>query len=195
MRTESLESFFKRVPQFALAFSGGADSSCLLGAAVQAGCHVKAYMVKTAFQPNADVLDAQQVAREWNVALEIIHANVLSQPAIAANPSDRCYHCKTFIFSTIKKHASADGFALLCDGTNATDNPARRPGFRALAELGVVSPLRLAGLTKKEVRALGECLGVSMAQKPSFSCYAVHAPHAQPLTQAVLDEVAAAMQR
>ena len=187
---ESLETFFARVPRFALAFSGGADSSCLLAAAAKAGCQVKAYMVKTVFQPDADVSDAQRVASEWNVPLEIIHADVLSQPVIAANPPDRCYHCKTFIFGTIWDHARADGFSVLCDGTNATDNPARRPGFRALAELGVVSPLRRAGFSKDDVRALGRGIGVSMADKPSFSCYAVHAPAGQRLTEQVLREVA-----
>lgn len=188
---EPLEAFFARAPRFALAFSGGADSACLLGAAAKAGCHVKAYLVKTAFQPDIDVADAQHVAAEWGVPLEVIYADVLSQPAIAANPPDRCYHCKTFIFGTIEKRAQSDGYPVLCDGTNATDNPARRPGFRALAELGVVSPLRRAGLTKDEVRALGRSVGVSLADKPSFSCYAVHAPAGQPLTKEVLHQVAA----
>ena len=188
---EPLEAFFARVPRFALAFSAGADSACLLGTAAKAGCRVKAYLVKTVFQPYADVADAQHVAAEWGVPLEVIYADVLSQPAIAANPPDRCYHCKTFIFGIIKKRAQSDGYPVLCDGTNATDNSARRPGFRALAELGVVSPLRRAGLTKDEVRALGRSVGVSLADKPSFSCYAVHAPAGQPLTEEALHQVTA----
>ena len=188
---ESLEEFFQRTPRFAVAFSGGADSACLLGAAKAAGCQVKAYMVKTAFQPDADVEDAKRVAAECGAELEILYADVLSQPQIAVNPSDRCYHCKTFIFGTIWEHARRDGYQVLCDGTNATDNPARRPGFRALAELDVVSPLRRAGLTKDDVRAVGRGVGVSLADKPSFSCYAVHVPAGQPLTEEVLRETAA----
>ena len=188
---ESLEDFFARVPRFAVAFSGGADSACLLGAARAFGCQVKAYMVKTAFQPDADVEDARAVAEECGVPLEVIYADVLSQSQITSNPPDRCYHCKTFIFGTIWDHARSDGFDVLCDGTNATDSPARRPGFRALAELGVVSPLRRAGLAKDEVRAVGRSVGVSLADKPSFSCYAVYAPAGEPLTAAVLEETAA----
>ena len=188
---ESLDDFFARTPRFAVAFSGGADSACLLGAATAAGCQVKAYMVKTAFQPDADVKDAQVVAAECGVPLEVIYADVLSQPQIVANRPDRCYHCKTFIFGTIWEHARADGFSVLCDGTNASDSPHRRPGFRALAELGVVSPLRRAGLTKDQVREVGRSAGVSLAHKPSFSCYAVHAPAGEPLTAAVLEETAA----
>ena len=187
---EPLDAFFARVPRFALAFSGGADSACLLGAAVKAGCQVKAYMVKTAFQPDADVEDARRVAAECGADLQVIYADVLSQPQIAGNPSDRCYYCKTFIFGTILEHAQADGFEILCDGTNATDNPVRRPGFRALAELGVVSPLRRAGLSKDEVREVGRQADVSLADKPSFSCYAVHAPAGEPLTEKVLRETA-----
>ena len=188
---ESLDDFFARTPRFAVAFSGGSDSACLLGAATAAGCQVKAYMVKTAFQPDADVKDAQVVAAECGVPLEVIYADVLSQPQIVANRPDRCYHCKTFIFGTIWEHARSDGFDVLCDGTNATDSPARRPGFRALAELDVVSPLRRAGLTKDQVRAVGRSVGVSLADKPSFSCYAVHAPAGERLTAAVLEETAA----
>lgn len=188
---EPLDDFFKRNKSIAIALSGGSDSSCLLGAAAHAGCNVKAYMVKTVFQPDADVADAQKTADEWGVELEIIHADVLSQPAITANPPDRCYHCKKYVFGTIWEHARADGFSVLCDGTNATDNPARRPGFRALAELNVSSPLRRAGLTKDEVRALGRSIGVSLADKPRFSCYAVHAPEGEPLTDQVIRQVAA----
>ena len=90
------------------------------------------------------------------------------------------------IFTTILEAAHRDGFEVLVDGTNATDNPARRPGFRALRELGVVSPLRRAGLTKDQIRAASTKLGLFTADKPSFSCLAVHAPTGQTLTPEVL---------
>lgn len=188
---EPLSAFFARTPAFALALSGGADSACLLGAAAKAGCSVKAYMVKTAFQPDADVADAKRVAQEWGVPFQVIRANVLAQPNICANTEQRCYWCKKFIFGAILCQVHTDGFSLLCDGTNASDNPVRRPGFRALAELGVVSPLRRAGLAKQDVRELGERIGVSLANKPRFSCYAVHAPQGKPLTEEVIAGVAA----
>ena len=191
---EPLSAFFARVPAFALALSGGADSACLLGAAAQAGCCVKAYMVKTAFQPESDVTDAKRVAQEWGVPFHVIRADVLSQPDICANTEQRCYFCKRFLFGALIHQARADGFSLVCDGTNASDNPARRPGFRALAELGVVSPLRRAGLSKDEVRAMGQRLEVSLARKPRFSCYAVHAPQGEPLTQEVIARVAASFE-
>lgn len=195
---EPLEAFFARAPRFAVAFSGGADSAYLLAAARAAGCDVRAYMVDTAFQPAFELEDAQAVARTLDVPLRVIGADVLAQEDICANPPDRCYRCKAFIFGAIWEAARADGFNILVDGTNASDDPSRRPGFRALAEAGVVSPLRRAGMTKRAVRAasreLARKAGVPedafLADKPRFSCLAVHAPAGERITDAVLADVA-----
>lgn len=177
-----LATFFDQNPRFALAFSGGCDSAVLLSAAVKAGCDVKAYMVKTAFQPDAELDDARRVIESLNVPFEVIEYDILAREDICANPPDRCYLCKHAIFSTIRAAMERDGFAVLADGTNLDDNPERRPGFRALAELEVVSPLRLAGMTKEQVRALGRELGSPMADKPSFPCLAAFLPEGQRIT-------------
>lgn len=188
---ESLETFFARTPRFALAFSGGCDSSYLLAAARAAGCDVRAYLVRTAFQLPCELEDAKRVATERNVDLTIIDADVLVEDTLCANPPDRCYLCKTFIFSTILEHMHADGYEVLADGTNKSDDPAHRPGFRALAELGVVSPLRRAGMEKDDVRAASHELALFTADKPSFSCLAVHVPEGQLITAESLHEAAA----
>lgn len=185
---EPLAEFFARTPRFAVAFSGGCDSSYLLAAAVEAGCDVKAYMVDTAFQPAFELEDARRVVAACGAAFEVIEADVLAEDAICANPPERCYLCKRFIFGTILERMARDGYDVLADGTNASDDPARRPGFRALAELGVVSPLRRAGMTKDEVRAASRVLGVPTADKPSFSCLATKVPAGQQITEAALDE-------
>ena len=148
---EALDAFFARTPRLAVAFSGGCDSSFLLVAALRAGCDVKAYGVRTAFQPAFEIEDAQRLAAELGADFELVDADVLAQGEICANGPDRCYRCKTFIFSTILARMAEDGFEVLADGTNVTDDPANRPGFQALAELGVVSPLRRAGMTKDDV--------------------------------------------
>lgn len=184
---ETLEAFFARNPRFALAFSGGCDSSYLLAAALAAGCEVRAYLVKTAFQPVFETEDALRFAAEQSIDLSVIEADVLSQQAICENPPDRCYRCKHFIFSTILQHMNADGYTVLADGTNVSDNPERRPGFRALAELGVVSPLRRAGMTKDDVRSASRELGLFTADKPSFSCLAVHVAPGEYLTAEALE--------
>lgn len=191
---EPLEHFLGRQRRFAVAFSGGTDSALLLAAAKQAGCTVAAYMVKTAFQPQFELEDARAVAQALEVPLTVLEADVLAQADICANPQGRCYLCKRFIFQTIANAAAADGFALVVDGTNGTDDPARRPGFKALAEASVVSPLRRAGLSKAQVRRqLGEqerARGLSpnslKSAKPSFPCLAVFVPEGHPINEASL---------
>lgn len=179
---EPLGDFFARTPRFAVAFSGGCDSSYLLAAALRAGCQVKAYGVRTAFQPAFEIEDALRLAGQIGVDFELIDADVLSRADICENAPDRCYRCKAFIFSTILERMARDGYEVLADGTNTTDDPANRPGFRALAELGVISPLRRGGLSKDDVRAASRELGLFTADKPSFSCLAVHVPKGEALT-------------
>ena len=193
---EALDAFFARTPRLAVAFSGGCDSSFLLVAALRAGCDVKAYGVRTAFQPAFEIDDAKRLAAELGADFELVDADVLAQGEICANGPDRCYRCKTFIFSTILARMAEDGFEVLADGTSvdyaiATHriDPAR-PGFQALAELGVVSPLRRAGMAKDDVRAASRELGLFTADKPSFSCIAVHVGAGRPVTAQTLAETA-----
>lgn len=197
---EPLEMYLLREPKLAVAFSGGCDSSLLLAAAKLAGCEVHAYLVKTAFQPAFELADARAVADALDVPLTVVEADVLADGAICANPLDRCYRCKRFIFQEVRAAAAADGFTVIVDGTNASDDPARRPGFKALAEAGVVSPLRRAGMTKANVRHVlagleerfGLAPGALMAAKPSFPCLAVYVPEGEPITEASLAEAARA---
>lgn len=197
---EPLEMYLLREPKLAVAFSGGCDSSLLLAAAKLAGCEVHAYLVKTAFQPAFELADARAVADALDVPLTVVEADVLADGAICANPPDRCYRCKRFIFQEVRAAAAADGFTVIVDGTNASDDPARRPGFKALAEAGVVSPLRRAGMTKANVRHVlagleerfGLAPGALMAAKPSFPCLAVYVPEGEPITEASLAEAARA---
>ncbi|MCI9495027.1 MAG: ExsB family transcriptional regulator [Adlercreutzia mucosicola] len=192
--------YLLREPKLAVAFSGGCDSSLLLAAAKLAGCEVHAYLVKTAFQPAFELADARAVADALDVPLTVVEADVLADGAICANPPDRCYRCKRFIFQEVRAAAAADGFTVIVDGTNASDDPARRPGFKALAEAGVVSPLRRAGMTKANVRHVlagleerfGLAPGALMAAKPSFPCLAVYVPEGEPITEASLAEAARA---
>ncbi len=192
---EPLDEFFARTPRFAVALSGGADSAYLTAAAVEAGCVVKAYMVSTAFQTQLEIDDARRVAHTLGVPLEVIDVDVLAHDGICANPPDRCRLCKRLIFAEIKRAAARAGLDVVADGTNASDDPARRPGFAALAEAGVMSPLRRAGLPKAAIREKARALGVPTADKPRFSCLAVHVPAGVPLSEATLEEAARACAR
>ena len=140
------------------------------------GAAVKAYYIKSAFQPHFELGDVLKLAEHLNADIEVIRVDILSEPIITQNSADRCYHCKKVIFSKIAEAAGADGFKLLIDGTNASDNETDRPGFRVLKELFVRSPLRESGLTKLEIRKLSKEAGLFTWDKPSYSCLATRIP-------------------
>ena len=168
----NLQEFFAENPRVAIAFSGGADSSYLLYAALHYGARARAYYVNSAFQPAFELEDARRLAGELNADMKVLPVDVLASETVTANPPDRCYHCKQMIFRTILAAAEADGFPVLLDGTNASDDAGDRPGMRALRELAVRSPLRECGLTKRDVRMLSRDAGLFTWDKPAYACLA-----------------------
>jgi len=188
----NLQDFFQNTPQVALAFSGGVDSAYLLYAAKKYGAQVCAYYVKSAFQPEFELEDAKRLASELGADMKIINADVLSNPIITGNPSDRCYHCKKLIFSTIAKTATEDNYTVLIDGTNASDDAGDRPGMKALSELSVRSPLRECGLTKDKIRQLSKEAGLFTWDKPAYACLATRIPTGDSITEDKLRKIEAA---
>lgn len=188
----TLREFFGQHPKAAIAFSGGTDSALLLWAAREYGCDARAYYVSSAFQPEFERRDAERLAQELGVPMTIIKADILALPAVAQNPADRCYHCKTALFTLLWERAEADGYALLLDGTNASDDAGDRPGMRALKELAVRSPLRECGLTKDEVRRMSRDAGLFTWDKPAYACLATRIPAGTPITAEDLARVEAA---
>ena len=184
-----LSAYLKNFPKAALAFSGGVDSCYLLYAAKQAGCEVQPYYVKTEFQPQFEFQDAQRFADAVGVPLQILTLRVLADNTIAANPPDRCYYCKRRIFSAIRKAAREDGFSVLFDGNNASDDAGDRPGMRAAAELKVLSPLRECGLTKEGIRTRSWEAGLFTWDKPAYACLATRIPFGTPIEGTVLARV------
>ena len=185
----TLEQFFQENPRCALGFSGGVDSACLLHAGVTAGADIKPYFIKTAFQPAFELADAQKLAQGLGVALTVVELDALADPRVAANPADRCYYCKRNLFRALKERAIADGYPVLLDGTNASDQADDRPGMKALAELSVRSPLRECGLTKAEVRARSRAAGLFTWDKPAYACLATRVPAGEALTADILARV------
>lgn len=183
-----LESFFAAHPRVAVAFSGGVDSAYLLYAAKTAGCDAAAYFLKTPFQPRFELEDAQKLAGQLGVPLHIVEYDVLRVPGVAENGPLRCYHCKRALFTRLWEAARADGFEVLCDGTNASDDGVDRPGMKALVELGVRSPLREAGLSKPEIRRLSREAGLFTHDKPAYACLATRVPTGTPITPGLLEK-------
>ena len=185
----TLEQFFQENPRCALGFSGGVDSAYLLYAGVKAGADIRPYFIKTAFQPAFELADAQKQARGLGVEVTVLELDALADPRVAANPADRCYFCKQNLFRTLKERAIADGYPVLLDGTNASDEAGDRPGMRALAELSVRSPLRECGLTKAEIRARSREAGLFTWDKPAYACLATRVPAGEAITADLLARV------
>ena len=175
-----LKSFFEQNPSGALAFSGGTDSSLLVWAAAKYGKDWHAYYVHSAFQPAFELEDAWKIASQCQLPLTIIEADILQYPEVAANPPDRCYHCKRQVFSAILRQAAADGYSLVIDGTNASDDAGDRPGMKALRE---------CGLTKGDVRILCREADLFVWNKPSYACLATRIPAGTPITAEALRKV------
>lgn len=171
-----LRAFFAAHPRIALAFSGGCDSALLLYAGLACGAEIGAYYVHSQFQPAFELEDARCLTSELGCDMRLIELDVLADEAVRANPPNRCYHCKRRIFGAILAAAQADGYACVMDGTNASDDAGDRPGMRALGEMQVLSPLRLCGISKAQVRSLSRAAGLFTWNKPAYACLATRIP-------------------
>lgn len=183
-----LKNFFHQNPRAALGFSGGVDSAFLLAMAVKYGADIQPYFIKTAFQPEFELEDACRLTRELGVKLVVVEHEILSDETITANPENRCYYCKKTLFSLLKDRAWKDGYMLLLDGTNASDDASDRPGMQAIRELEVRSPLQECGLTKEEIRRRSCEEGLFTWNKPSYACLATRIPSGTALTRELLEK-------
>ena len=171
-----LLGYLADLPEAALAFSGGTDSSFLLWACGQAGLDVRPFFVRGHFQTEEESRHALQSASSLGMDLRIIDVDTMSFEDVVENTPDRCYLCKMRVFSLIKSISGSEGYGQVIDATNASDGPSSRPGMRALKELGIISPLRECGLTKPAIRELSRRAGLDNWNVPSNSCLATRVP-------------------
>ncbi|HEY3377016.1 MAG TPA: ATP-dependent sacrificial sulfur transferase LarE [Armatimonadota bacterium] len=198
--TSSLETKAARVreilqefPRVAVAFSGGVDSTLLLRLALDTlgAAQVLAITGVTELIPAREVQEAEELAQALGARTLFVREQALALAQVAANPADRCYHCKAFLFARFRALAEEAGFPVLLDGANADDVGDWRPGQQAARELGVRSPLQEAGMTKADVRALSRALGLPTWEKPSYACLASRVPYGTPLTREILAAIEA----
>ena len=168
----TLEEFFKYYKKVALAFSGGVDSSYLLYILKKLNIESTAYFIKSEFQPDFELKESITLATKLGADLKIIDNPILDEEKIINNDVSRCYYCKQNIFSHIIKAAKQDGYNIIIDGTNATDDEGDRPGMKALKEMKILSPLKICSLTKEDIRSLSKEAGLPTWDKPSYSCLA-----------------------
>ncbi|MHB1131926.1 MAG: ATP-dependent sacrificial sulfur transferase LarE [Chloroflexota bacterium] len=173
-----------------VAYSGGVDSTLLLRVAhEELGEQAVAVTAYSPVYPEEEIEAARQLAGQIGARLIRFAADQLSDPQFTANPPDRCYHCKRRLLGELSRLRVELGLAYIADGTNLDDLGDHRPGMRAVAEFGVRSPLREAGLTKEDIRALSRRLGLNTWDRPSMACLASRLPYGVPIDAAVLRQV------
>jgi len=175
-----LIKYIKSLGKVVLAFSGGVDSTFLLKAAKEAlGDNVKAVTIMSPYIPKWEIAEAKELAKKLGVQHEIIEAPIID--SIKFNPEDRCYLCKTAVFSMILSIAKEQDYNCVIDGTNFDDISDYRPGLKALKELEIKSPLLECKLTKSEIRAFSKELGLNTWDKPAYACLLTRIPYGNEL--------------
>ena len=194
-KLEHLRAALREIGSAAVAFSSGVDSTFLLRVAhEELGERIVAVTARSRSFPMRELDEATAFCRAEGVRHEIIASEELDIPGFADNPPDRCYHCKRELFGKLLAFARENGLAAVLEGSNLDDDGDYRPGRRAIRELGIVSPLHEAGLTKAEIRALSREMGLPTSNKPSFACLASRFPYGERITAAALERVEKAEQ-
>jgi uncharacterized protein len=173
----------------AVAFSGGVDSSFLCHAAAAAlGDKAIAVTIVSPMLPKSELDDARAVAEQVGITHILVEESEIDDE-VAANPAKRCYFCKKLEFGAIIKAAQERGITAVFDGSNTDDEGDYRPGLTALRELGVLSPLRQAGLCKQEIRDLSRRFNLPTWDKPAFACLASRIPYGEYITREKLSRI------
>jgi pyridinium-3,5-biscarboxylic acid mononucleotide sulfurtransferase len=176
-----------------VAFSGGVDSTFLARVAKDVyGDNLLLITATSSTNPFYELEEAKSLASLMNIKHRIIVTEEIDNPGYAANPPDRCYFCKSELFTKIKYIAIKEGFETVLDGSNAEDIKDFRPGMKAKKEKGVISPLADSGFTKSDIRHFSEKFNLPTATKQSYACLASRIPYGETITKPKLDRLATA---
>jgi uncharacterized protein len=194
LHLEALERWFAGCESAVVAFSGGVDSSLV---AFLARLHLGrdrclAVIGDSASLKRRDHAAARAFAVRHDIPLRIVATDELQDPRYRANPEDRCFHCKSVLFSGLEEIRRELGFACILGGENADDHGDYRPGLRAAADFGVRGPLAECGITKADLRAIARRLDLECCDKPASPCLSSRIPYFQEVTEAKLAQVEAA---
>lgn len=175
--------------------SGGVDSTLVAKiAADELGERALAVIGESATLPASERQEAIALTEHIGISYQLVQTEETDNLKFKANPADRCYYCKSELFSKLHEIARAEGYAWIADGTNLDDDGDFRPGLRANAENGVRSPLREAECTKADIRMLAKSLGLPNWDKPSMACLSSRFPYGTAIAIADLRRVEAAEQ-
>ncbi len=166
-----------------VAYSGGVDSAFLACVTHDVlGDKALAAIADTPSLPRRELEAALALARQFRFPVRVIRTREFDDPNYVANPDNRCYFCKQDLFAELAPLAKAEGLAVIAYGENASDIGDHRPGALAAAEFQVRAPLKEAGLTKADIRALSTQLGLPTADKPQMACLSSRVPYGEPVT-------------
>ena len=190
---EKIDTLIRAIDSFervAVAFSGGVDSAFLLKVARdRLGDRVVAVTVSSPLLSPGEVEEAASYAASEKARHVILAVDPFANKRLIANTPDRCYVCKLDVFRAIAAFAASEGISVVAEGSHAEDSAEDRPGMRALAELGIISPLREAGLTKDEIRRAAKERGVTAWDRPANPCLATRIPAGTPITRERLETI------
>lgn len=188
-KENKLIEILKGLGNCAIAFSGGTDSTLLLYYLSKLKINSKAYTFHSYLYPENELNEAVNTAKALGMNHEIIKLNPLDDIiGIENNPKERCYICKKYMFSILKQAAEKDGLEIIIEGSNYDDRKDFRPGFAAVQEIGAVSPLDMAALTKEDIRNLLKQAGLNYS-KPSFACYFSRFPYNMEISKDMIELV------
>lgn len=189
-KLEELKTYLKTLNSVAVAFSSGVDSTFLLEVAHEVlSDRVIAVTVQSCLYPKRELEEAQEFCAKRGIRHIVCPVEELEIEGFRNNPKNRCYLCKTELFSQIQKIADDNGIQYVAEGSNLDDDGDYRPGRKAIAELGIKSPLHKVGLTKQEIRLLSKEMGLPTWEKPSFACLASRFVYGEEISEEKLQMV------
>jgi uncharacterized protein len=183
IKLEQLQDLLRSYGSCLVAYSGGVDSAFLAYVAHQVlGEKALAVLADSPSLPRRELEEAVAVAKKFAIPLRVIATQEFDNPDYLANPNNRCYFCKHELFTQLAPLAQQENFAVIAYGENASDLGDHRPGVKAAGEFHVRAPLKEAGLTKSDIRALSAQVGLPTADKPQMACLSSRVPYGEAVT-------------
>ena len=191
-KLEQLRALFRDLGSVVVAYSGGLDSAFVLAVAHDTlGAHALGLTAHSPSVPQREREDAEQIARTLGARHRVIESRELHDPRYASNPANRCFYCKSELYTLTEQVRRELGFAHVVNGTNLDDLGDYRPGLEAAKNAGVRSPLVEVGLSKSETRELAKSLGLGFWDKPAAACLSSRIPYGTSVTPERLQQIEA----